>query len=81
MVFNWNRSIFIEEISKGWMFFIENDMKSNMKPKCSVTQSSAMSFAHPYKEAIADVLSGKNIFSTVDPSHNGLWGGTGFCLI
>ena len=37
-----------------------------MKPKCSATQSSAM--AHPYKWAIADVVSGKNIFITVDPS-------------
>ena len=54
------------------MFFIENDTKSFMKPKCSVTQSSAMSFAHPCKWAIADVLSGKNIFSTVDPSYNEL---------
>ena len=43
------------------MFFIENDTKSFMKPQCSVTQSSAMSFAHPYKWATADVLSRKNI--------------------
>ena len=44
-----------------------------MKPECSVTQSSAMSFDHPYKWSIADVLSGKNIFSTADhPSYNKL---------
>ena len=47
-----------------------NDTKSFMKPECSVTQCCAM--MHPYKWAIADVLSGKNIFSTVDPSYNKL---------
>ena len=36
-----------------------------MKPKYSVIQSAAM--AHPCKWAIADMLSGKNIFSTVGP--------------
>ena len=38
--------------------------------ECSVTQSSAM--AHPYKWAIADVLSGKNTFSTMNPNYNEL---------
>ena len=47
----------IQEISKGYMFFLVDDTKSFMKPECSVTQSSAM--AHPDKWAIADVLSGK----------------------
>ena len=47
------------------MFFIAYDPKSFMKPECSITQSNAMT--HPYKWAIADVLSGKNIFTTVDP--------------
>ena len=65
------------------MFFIVNDAKSFMKPECSVTQSSQSSaMSHPYIRAIADVLSGKNMFST-------LWsqvianseGATGFCLI
>ena len=46
------------------MFFTENDTKSFMKPEYSVTQSSAMSFDHPYKWSTADVLSRKNIFST-----------------
>ena len=41
-----------------------------MKPECSVAQSSAMT--PPYKWAIADVLSGKYIFSTVYPSDNDL---------
>ena len=54
------------------MFFSQNDAKYFMKPECSVTQSSAMSFAHLYKWPIADVLSGKNIFSTADPSSNKL---------
>ena len=52
------------------MFFIVNYTKSLMKPECSIAQDSAMT--HPYKWAIADVLSGKNIFSTVDPSDNEL---------
>ena len=39
------------------MFFIVNDMKSFVKPKWSVAQSSAMT--NRYRWAIADVLSGK----------------------
>ena len=46
-----------------------------MKPKCSVTQSSVMT--HPYKWEIADMLSEKNIFSSVDPSYNELCRGHG----
>ena len=42
------------------MFFVLNDMKSFMKPECSVTQSSAMT--HAYKWAIANVLSRKKYF-------------------
>ena len=41
-----------------------------MKPECSATQSSTMTL--PYKRAIADMLSGKIIFSTVDLSYNEL---------
>ena len=37
-----------------------------MKPEYSVIQISSMT--HPYRWAIADVFSGKNIFNTVDPS-------------
>ena len=51
-------------------FFTVNDAKSFVKPECSVTQSYAMT--HPHKWAIANVLSGKKIFSTVDPSYNEL---------
>ena len=54
---NRNRYISVEATSKGWMFFIANDTKSFMKPECFVSQNSAM--AHPYKRAIADVLSGR----------------------
>ena len=57
------------------MFFIVNDTKYFMKPKCSVTQSSVMT--HPYKWEIADMLSEKNIFSSVDPSYNELCRGHG----
>ena len=32
--FNRNRSISIEETSKGWMFFIVSDTKFFMKPEC-----------------------------------------------
>ena len=52
------------------MFFIVNDTKSFMKPECSVTQSSAMTYQ--YKWAIANVLSGKNISITVEHKHNKL---------
>ena len=41
-----------------------------MKPEYSVTQSSAMT--HPYKWAITEVLSEKNICSTAEPSYNEL---------
>ena len=51
---------------KHRMFFIVNETKFFMKPEFSVTQSSAV--MHSHKRAIADVLSGKDIFSTVDPS-------------
>ena len=44
--------------------FIVNDTKAFMKPECSITHSSGMT--HSYKWAIGDMLSGKNIFSTVD---------------
>ena len=52
------------------MFFILTNTKSFMEPQCSVIQSSAM--AHPYKRAIADVQSEKNIFSTVDSTYSEL---------
>ena len=52
------------------MFFFVDDTKSFMKPEWSVTQSSNM--VHPYKWAIADVLSGKNIFRTMNLNHNEL---------
>ena len=39
------------------MLFIVSDKKSFMKPEYSVIQSSVIT--HPYKWAIADVLSGK----------------------
>ena len=41
-----------------------------MNPESFITQSSAIT--HPYKWAIADVLSGKNIFSTFDSNYNEL---------
>ena len=41
-------------------------MKSLMKPEYSITQSSAIT--HPYKWAIADVFSEKNVFSIVEPN-------------
>ena len=71
--FNRKRSISIEETSKGWMFFIGNDTKFFMKLECFVTRCFTM--MHPYKRAIGDVLSLKNVFSTVDPSCNELWRG------
>ena len=43
----------------------------------SVTQSSAMWRIHTNGKEIADVLSGKNICSTVDPKYNKLWRGQG----
>ena len=43
----------------------------------SVTQSSAMWHIHTNGKEIADVLSGKNICSTVDPKYNKLWRGQG----
>ena len=46
------------------MFFIVSDKKFFMKPEYSVIQNSAM--MHRYKWEIADVLSEKKIFSTVD---------------
>ena len=52
------------------MFFIENDIKSSIKPEYSVTQSSAL--MDPQKWAIADVLSGKNVVSKVDHCYNEL---------
>ena len=48
------------------MFLIVNDTKPFMKPGCSVSHSSNM--MHPCKWAIGDMLSGKNILQTVDPS-------------
>ena len=72
---NRNRSISIKETSKEWMFFILTNTKSFMEPQCSVIQSSAM--AHPYKRAIADVQSEKNIFSTVESTYSELWRGDG----
>ena len=51
------------------MFSIVNKKKSLIKPECSVTQSLVM--MHQYKYAIAEVLSGKNIFGTVNPSYDG----------
>ena len=57
------------------MFIIGNDRKSFIKPEYAVIQNSAMT--HPYKWAIADVLFGKNIFSTVGSSYNELWRGNG----
>ena len=68
---NRNRSIYIEEKLNGWMFLIVHETKFFKKPECYVTLSSAMT--HPYKCAIADVLSGRNIFSIVDPSYNKLF--------
>ena len=52
------------------MFLIANDTKSFLKRECSVSHNSAMTY--PYKWAKAHVLSGKNIFSAVDPSYNEL---------
>ena len=43
------------------MFFIVNGTKSFMGPGCSVTQGPHMT--HPYKLAIAAMLSGKNSFN------------------
>ena len=60
----------IEETSKEWIFFIVNDTKSFLKSEYSVIQSFDMMY--PYKWAIADALSGKNIFGTLDPSYNQL---------
>ena len=68
--FNRNRSISIEETSKGWMFFIVSDTKFFHETWMSVNQNSVIT--HPYKREIADMLSGKNIFSTMDPSYNEL---------
>ena len=54
------------------MFVIGNDTnKSSMKPNYSVI--SRFSMAHPYKWAIADVLSEKKaLFSTLNPTYNQL---------
>ena len=64
---NRNRSVSIEKASKGRMFFIVNDTKSFMESEYFVIQSSDMT--DPYKWVIADVLSEKNTFSTVDPNN------------
>ena len=40
-------SISVEQTSKELLFFIVNDMRSFMKPECSITQNSAMT--DPYK--------------------------------
>ena len=70
-ILNRNKSNSREETLKGWIFFIVSDTKSFMNPESFVTQSSAIT--HPYEWAIADVLSGKNIFSTFDSNYNELW--------
>ena len=57
---NRKRPISIAETLKRWMFFIVNGTKSFMGPGCSVTQGSDMT--HPYKLAIAAMLSGKNSY-------------------
>ena len=57
------------------MFIIGNDRKFFIKPEYAVIQNSAMT--HRYKWAIADVLFGKNISSTVGSSYNELWRGNG----
>ena len=64
---NRNRSVSIEKASKGRMFFIVYDTKSFMESEYFVIQSSDMT--DPYKWVIADVLSEKNTFSTVDPNN------------
>ena len=52
------------------MFFIVYDTKSFMRRPCSVTQNSEMK--DPCKWSATDMLSGKIIFSTVDPNYNKL---------
>ena len=52
------------------MFFIVSDTKFFHETWMSVNQNSVIT--HPYKREIADMLSGKNIFSTMDPSYNEL---------
>ena len=52
------------------MLFIIDDTKFFIYPEYSVIQRSAM--VHTCKWAIADVISGKNTFSTVDHSCNEL---------
>ena len=73
---NRNRPISIEETLERWMFFIVNGTKSFMGPGCSVTQGPHMT--HPYKLAIAAMLSGKNSFNnSYKNSYNELWRGHG----